>query len=252
MSDNTGGELSLDAPTPSGIAGLPPLSRCLGALSEQLRLFIDQARSCEKSRGKIRLRDATDDDIEGMQVVWDRVVMLAVCCAAILNVPPISPAQQARLNKDGILVCEEITPRPNARPLSGVLKRIVRAILYRSKDSRFPLDMPVAMLEKLTALADAVDRHTKICERAAQVQEPSRPTDLISCAEAAEAVNKDRKTIVRWAKGENKTAVVRLTAYPGESGTLLVSKAELLTKLPRLSMRNRQRGVQSTRKLRLK
>ncbi len=144
-------------------SGPVPLSRYLGALSDQLRLFLARLDSCERTdAGDYRLRDARAGNLGGMRVLWDNVVLLAQASIA-KTLPAMRPDQHAAYKCDGVLATVT-APTRNAQPLTDALRQLWFSILYNA-DGSWVSEIPSATVAKIRTIGDELAQHRAVWER---------------------------------------------------------------------------------------
>jgi len=150
-----GGQLHLN--------GRVSLARCVGALCDQLRLFLARLESCPRnSAGDYVLRDPRVGEMKGTRVLWDNVVMLAQTCIA-MTLPAMTSDQQAAFKRDGV-IWATTEPSRNAQPLTDALRQLLFSILYNG-DGSWVSQIPSATVAKIRTIADELTQHRAAWER---------------------------------------------------------------------------------------
>ncbi|MFZ2874572.1 MAG: hypothetical protein WAZ94_08825 [Phycisphaerales bacterium] len=144
-------------------SGPVPLSRYLGGLSDQLRLFLARLDSCERTdAGDYLLRDARAGNLGGMRVLWDNVVLLAQASIA-KTLPGMTPDQHAAMTRDGVLATVT-APTRNAQPLADALRQLLFSILYNA-DGSWVSEISSATVAKIRTIGDELTQHRTAWER---------------------------------------------------------------------------------------
>ena len=173
-------------------SGPVPLSRYLGELSDQLRLFLARLDSCERTdTGGYLLRDARAGNLGGMRVLWDNVVLLAHA-SITKTLPGMTPDQCEVVKRDGLLATVT-APTRNAQPLVDALRQLLFSILYNA-DGSWVSEIPSATVAKIRTIGAELTQHQAAWERSegGSTRAPmlSASPDLLERLErAAAAVN---------------------------------------------------------------
>ncbi len=168
-------------------SGPVPLSRYLGRLSDELRLFLARLDSCERTdAGDYQLRDARAGNLGGMRVLWDNAVLLAQAIIA-KTLPAMTPDQNAAFKRDGV-VTTTTAPTRNAQPLTDALRQLLFSILY-NPDGSWVSEIPAATVAKIRTIARELTQHRTAWERSegGAMQTPTASPDLLARLEAAAA-----------------------------------------------------------------
>lgn len=144
-------------------SGPVPLSRYLGALSDQLRLFLARLDSCERTdAGGYLLQDSRAGSLGGMRVLWDNAVLLAQAIIA-MTLPRVTPDRHAAM-RPGEVRTTTTAPVRDAIPLADALRQLLFSILYNA-DGSFPSEIPLATVYKIRTIGDELTQHRTVWER---------------------------------------------------------------------------------------
>jgi hypothetical protein len=144
-------------------SGPVPLSRYLGELSDQLRLFLARLDSCERTdAGGYLLRDARAGNLGGMRVLWDNVMLLAQTSIA-KTLPEMTQDQHTAMNRDEVFVTTT-GPTRNAQPLADALRQLLFTILYNA-DGSWVSEIPSATVAKIRTIGNELLLHQTAWER---------------------------------------------------------------------------------------
>jgi hypothetical protein len=171
-------------------SGPVPLSRYLGALSDQLRLFVARLDSCERTdAGGYLLRDTRAGNLGGMRVLWDNVALLTQASIG-KTLPGMTPDQHAAMKRDGVFV-RTTGPTRNAQPLADALRQLLLSIPYNA-DGSWVSEIPSATVAKIRTIGDELTLHRTAWERSegGTTRTPSVSVlpdllDRLQCAAAA-------------------------------------------------------------------
>ena len=160
-------------------SGPVPLSRYLGELSDQLRLFLARLDSCERTdTGGYLLRDARAGNLGGMRVLWDNVVLLAHA-SITKTLPGMTPDQCEVVKRDGLLATVT-APTRNAQPLVDALRQLLFSIPYNA-DGSWVSEIPSATVAKIRTIGAELIQHQAAWEKS-EGRTTQTPTVSVSAA----------------------------------------------------------------------
>lgn len=145
-------------------SGPVPLSRYLGALSDQLRRFLARLDSCERNdAGDYLLRHTRAGDMSSeIRVLWDNVVHL-IHASIAQTLPIMTPDQQADFKRHGVVVTTT-EPTRNAQPLVSTLRQLLFSILYNA-DGTWVSEIPSSTVAQIRTIGDELTLDRMAWER---------------------------------------------------------------------------------------
>lgn len=171
----TEGRLVIEADGSLRQVGSVPLSRCVAALSGQLRLFLKRLDTCERNdAGDYIFRDARVGALDGMRVLWENVGLLAWMIVA-RSLPVLNEKDPAVLERTGPIL-REFVPTRNARPLTDAMQQLLYSI-DRPPGRNWVERVSASSVSTIRAIADELPDHRRMLERTEGGSPPS-PSDL--------------------------------------------------------------------------
>jgi len=172
---NTEGRLVIEADGTLRQIGSVPLSRCVAALSDQLRLFLKRLDTCERNdAGDYIFSDARVGALDGMRVLWENVGLLASMIVAS-SLPGLNEKDRAAFARTGLLY-RAVVPARNTRPLTDAMQQLLFSIV-RPPGKVWVESIPASSAAKIRAIAGELPDHRRMLERTEGGPPPS-PSDL--------------------------------------------------------------------------